>query len=153
MSADWSEMRALDGRGLIADTNSPRRDWLNEYIVTEDQPQASWRRFKRAIDTKGIFELEHRVRRLDGTLGWTLSRAVPILDKHGEIVEWFGAASDVNARKHAEEALRESDRRKDEFLATLAHELRNPLVPLRNGLRIARQTSSPDNAPFHAQLK
>ncbi len=105
MSADWSEMRALDGRGFIADTNSPRRDWLTEYIVAEDQPDVL-AAIQRAIDTKGIFELEHRVRRLDGTLGWTLSRAVPILDEHGEITEWFGAASDVNARKHAEEALR-----------------------------------------------
>ena len=152
MSADWSELRSLEGRGFIADTNSPRREWLTEYIAAEDQPHVL-AAIQRAINTKGIFELEHRVRRQDGTLGWTLSRAVPILDKHGEIVEWFGAASDVDARKHAEEALRESDRRKDEFLATLAHELRNPLVPLRNGLRIARQTSSPDNAPFHIAIE
>ena len=152
MSADWSEMRALEGRGLIADSASPRRDWLTEYIVAEDQPGVL-AAIQRAIETKGVFELEHRVRRLDGTLGWTLSRAVPILDGHGEITEWFGAASDVNARKQAEEALRDSDRRKDEFLATLAHELRNPLVPLRNGLRIARQTSAPDNAAFHRAIE
>ena len=149
MSADWSEMRALDGRGFIADTVSPRHDWLKSTLILKTS-QASWRRSGRDR-LQGVFELEHRVRRLDGTLGWTLSRAVPILDEHGEITEWFGAASDVNARKHAEGALRQSDRRKDEFLATLAHELRNPLVPLRNGLRIARQTSSPDNAPVSAR--
>ncbi|HVK07532.1 MAG TPA: PAS domain S-box protein, partial [Gemmataceae bacterium] len=45
---------------------------------------------------------------------------------------------DVTARKRAEEALREADRRKDEFLATLAHELRNPLAPLRNGLQLLK---------------
>ena len=152
MSADWSEMRALEGRGFIADTTSPRRDWLTEYIVTEDQPNVL-AAIQRAIETKGIYELEHRVRRLDGTLGWTLSRAVPIMNERGHITEWFGAASDVNARKQAEEALRESDRHKDEFLATLAHELRNPLAPLRNGLRIARQTSSPENAPFQRAIE
>ena len=62
---------------------------------------------QRAIATKSVFELEHRVRRIDGTLGWTLSRAVPLFDANGHITEWFGAASDVTARKNAEEALRE----------------------------------------------
>jgi PAS domain-containing protein len=42
-----------------------------------------------------VFELEHRVRRPDGTLGWTLSRAVPLLDDDGQIIEWVGAATDV----------------------------------------------------------
>lgn len=64
-----------------------------------------------AIRTKSIFELEHRVRRVDGTLGWTFSRAVPLLDAKGEIVEWFGAASDVTERKQAEAALQESEAR------------------------------------------
>jgi signal transduction histidine kinase len=80
---------------------------------------------------------------MDGTLGWILSRAVPLLDPHGEIVEWFGTARDVTVRRSAEEALRDDDRRKNEFLATLAHELRNPLAPLRNGLHIARAESRP----------
>src|SRR5579864_288092 len=53
-----------------------------------------------------MFELEHRVRRTDGTLGWTYSRAVPLLDVDGNVVEWFGAASDVTARKEAEEKYR-----------------------------------------------
>lgn len=55
-----------------------------------------------AIREKRMFELEHRVRRVDGSFGWTLSRAVPILDPAGRIVEWFGAASDVTARREAE---------------------------------------------------
>jgi signal transduction histidine kinase len=53
-----------------------------------------------------MFELEHRVRRTDGTLGWTYSRAVPLLDANGAIVEWFGAVTDVTARKEAEEKYR-----------------------------------------------
>jgi two-component system CheB/CheR fusion protein len=64
-----------------------------------------------AIQTKSLFELEHRVRRADGTLGWTLSRAVPILDRNGKITEWLGAAKDVTARRKAEAALRESEER------------------------------------------
>jgi signal transduction histidine kinase len=60
-----------------------------------------------AVRTKSLFRLEHRVRRPDGSLGWTYSRAIPILDANGEIVEWFGAASDVTDRKQAEENYRQ----------------------------------------------
>jgi PAS domain S-box-containing protein len=105
MSFDWSEMRELDGRGVIADTGKPRKDWLNEYIHPEDQPIVL-RTIRDAVRTKSMFELEHRVRRTDGTLGWTYSRAVPLLNANGEILEWFGAASDVTARKGAEENFR-----------------------------------------------
>ncbi len=52
--------------------------------------------------------------------------------------------SDITDRIDADNALRAADRRKDEFLATLAHELRNPLAPLRNGLQIARRASRGD---------
>src|SRR5580693_2475322 len=105
MSPDWSEMRELDGRGFIADTAKPRKDWLNEYIHPDDQPIVL-RTVREAVRTKRMFELEHRVRRIDGTLGWTNSRAVPLLNVNGEILEWFGAASDVTARKEAEENFR-----------------------------------------------
>src|SRR3984957_3819578 len=105
MSPDWSEMRELDGRGFIADTGKPRNDWVNEYIHPDDQP-ILLRTVREAVRTKRMFELEHRVRRTDGTLGWTNSRAVPLLNVNGEILEWFGAASDVTARKEAEENFR-----------------------------------------------
>jgi len=144
MSADWTEMRHLRGREFIADTHEPSRSWLVKYIPRDDQPHVL-EAIHAAIRSKGVFELEHRVVRVDGTVGWTFSRAIPLLDGDGEIVEWFGAASDVTARKQAEQErerlvgqLREQDRRKDEFLATLAHELRNPLAPIRNGLQVIR---------------
>ncbi len=105
MNPNWSEMRALDGRGFIEDTNKPSENWLNEYIHLDDQPLVL-KTIREAIDTKSVFQLEHRVRRTDGTLGWTYSRAVPLLDLNGEIVEWFGAATDVTARKEAEENYR-----------------------------------------------
>ena len=107
MSPDWSEMRALEGQGFLADTQSPSESWLGNYIHPDDQPQLK-AAIRVAIETKSVFELEHRVRRLDGTLGWTLSKAVPFLDANGEIIEWFGAASDVTDRvasAHAERKL------------------------------------------------
>ncbi|HEU5133822.1 MAG TPA: ATP-binding protein [Steroidobacteraceae bacterium] len=143
MSPDWREMRHLDGRGFIVDTISPCDNWLDVYIPADDQAHVSSVAAE-AVRSKSVFELEHRVRRVDGTWAWSLSRAVPLLDDKGEITEWFGAARDITARRNVEEALRDGDRRKNEFLATLAHELRNPLAPLRHGLEIAKRLSTPD---------
>jgi signal transduction histidine kinase len=106
MNADWTEMIWLDGQGFIADNENPNRAWLGNYIHADDQPLVT-AAIKAAIAEKKMFELEHRVIRVDGTLGWTRSRAIPILDEAGEIVEWFGAASDITKRKTAEHALRD----------------------------------------------
>jgi len=60
----------------------------------------------------------------------------PIRDASGRIVGASKIARDITARKQAEEALREADRRKDDFLAMLAHELRNPLAPIRASVEL-----------------
>src|SRR6185295_8862354 len=62
----------------------------------------------------------------------------PVRAADGRVVGASKVARDITDRKRAEEQLREADRRKTEFLATLAHELRNPLAPLRNGLEVLR---------------
>jgi PAS domain S-box-containing protein len=65
----------------------------------------------------------------------------PVRDGSGRIIGASKIARDISERKRAEEALREADRRKDEFIALLAHELRNPLAPLHNGLQLLRLTT------------
>ena len=104
MNSDWSEMRQLGGRDFIADTTDASRSWMDKYIHPDDQPTVRTA-IRRAIETKTPFELEHRVFRVDGTLGWTFSRAVPLLDANGNIMEWFGTARDVTGRRLGEEAL------------------------------------------------
>lgn len=64
-----------------------------------------------AIEGKKPFELAHRVIRMDGTRGWTFSRAIPRLDRNGQIVEWFGAARDVTAQKDAQVQTKEAAER------------------------------------------
>ncbi len=75
-----------------------------------------WLSSTKPSEPKSTFELEHRVIRADSSLGWTFSRAVPLLNTNGEITEWFGAASDVTVRKLAEEALRHSEERLWQFI-------------------------------------
>jgi signal transduction histidine kinase len=145
MSADWKEMRHLQGREFIADTLEPSQTWLDKYIHPDDQTLVLGT-IEQAIRTKTIFELEHRVRQVDGSLGWTFSRALPILDERDEIVEWFGMASDITPQKELEQSLREADRQKDEFLAMLAHELRNPLAPIRTASELLARISKEPQA-------
>lgn len=102
MNADWSEMRTLSGGGFLADTSEPTRTWFEDYIPRDDRPHVRTA-IDAAIGARKPFELEHRVIRADGTVGWTSSRATPIFDERGRIIEWFGAAVDITVRKRAEE--------------------------------------------------
>jgi PAS domain S-box-containing protein len=92
---------------------------------------------KQSLAKGTVFEADGRLwHARTRTWRYVEARAVAIRDAEGRVREWVGTCLDVHARKEAEEALRASDRRKDEFLAVLAHELRNPLAPLSNALEI-----------------
>ena len=108
MSPDWREMRSLEGKGFLSDQLQPDEDWHQTYILPEDRPRVS-AAIDEAIRTRSMFQLEHRVLQANGNVGWTLSRAIPLLDSEGDITEWIGTASDVTDRKLAEERLRESE--------------------------------------------
>jgi signal transduction histidine kinase/ActR/RegA family two-component response regulator len=78
------------------------------------------------------------VERPDGTRVAVLAHANPLHDEDGDLRGAVNVLVDISDRKRAEQALREADRRKDQFLAILAHELRNPLAPIQNGLQLLR---------------
>jgi PAS domain S-box-containing protein len=108
MSPDWSELRDLVGRDLDHDAFEPRQNWLERHIVSEDRSHVR-EAIDDAIRAKGVFDLEHRVVRADGSIGWTHSRAIPILDASNEISEWFGAAHDITERKQAQGKLQQRE--------------------------------------------
>ncbi len=95
-------------------------------------------RFHACIESGEAWEDVFPLRGKDGNYRWFLSRAQPMRDATGEVLRWFGTNTDITERMEMEEALKEADRRKDAFLATLAHELRNPLAPIRSGLEVLR---------------
>jgi two-component system CheB/CheR fusion protein len=76
-----------------------------------------------------------------GAYRWHLMRALPQLDPAGRVLGWYGTCTDIDDQKRAEQGLLDADRRKDEFLAMLAHELRNPLAPVRMAVEIMRRES------------
>ena len=116
LSGDWEVMYPIDGRGLVASTSAPMRNWIPQNIPVFEQARVR-AAIANAIAEKGLFELEHQVNRADGSLGWTLSRAVPILDEAGEIAEWFGLARDITRRKQAEAELHDIRSRMEAALA------------------------------------
>lgn len=71
---------------------------------------------------------------------WALGIVTPTQDSRGAHTGFSKILRDMTDRKRMEEALQSADRRKNEFLATLAHELRNPMAPLGNGLHVLRLT-------------
>ncbi len=86
---------------------------------------------------KGVVDEEHRVVLPDGTVRWIMVRGRTTFGAGGvRAVRSTGTMIDITKRKRAEEQLKEADRRKDRFLATLAHELRNPMAALRISLDV-----------------
>jgi PAS domain S-box-containing protein len=90
------------------------------------------------------YHVEYRIVRPDGACRWLTARGRILIDDGGTPVRLVGVASDITELKRMEEAAREAERRKDDFLATLSHELRNPLAPLRTGVAVIRRATDPE---------
>ncbi|HVS63792.1 MAG TPA: ATP-binding protein [Thermoanaerobaculia bacterium] len=113
--------------------------WL-EAVHAEDRDEV-WRVLSAANDRQEPFSLDYRLRHRGGEseYRWAIVAGRPRVGEGGEFLGFVGSVIDVHERKQSEQALREAARRKDEFLATLSHELRGPLAPLRNTIEIMKR--------------
>src|SRR5262245_34191994 len=108
-----------------------------EPILHPDDVQRCVDTYFSCIKDEKPYQIEYRFKdRMTGGYRWFMGRALPIRDEEGRIVRWFGTCTDIDDVKRAGEALNDADRRKDEFLATLA--------PIRNSLHILR-LAGPDS--------
>jgi two-component system CheB/CheR fusion protein len=102
-----------------------------------------------AADWKQVLErgepavFRYRLRAADGSYRWFQIRVRPLRRSADRSLTWFGVSTDIDDLVHAEESLREADRRKNEFLAMLAHELRNPLAAIRNAVPVLDRLGQP----------
>lgn len=107
-------------------------------LHADDLP-VMWRNWAAAREQRTVYSTEGRIWHApSGQYRYFEIRAVPSLDADGRIREWIGTCTDVHDRHSSEQALRIADRRKDEFMAVLAHELRNPLAPIRNAVHVLK---------------
>lgn len=135
----WSE-GFFPLRGLLPGEVPPGGpEWL--HAVHPDDRAEALRLSDQAIRSQGEFSAEFRVRQPDGSYRWIASKGRVHSDASGQPVRFLGVNSDIHERREAEEQLREADRRKDEFLAMLAHELRNPLSAIAHGIEILERPS------------
>ncbi|MEX3667582.1 PAS domain-containing hybrid sensor histidine kinase/response regulator [Paraburkholderia phenoliruptrix] len=132
----WDSVDALPG--VPAGTIALRYDAALHRVHAEDR--AAVDEAMRRVALSGEFDkpLEFRIM-MHGEESWLQSQAVLQRDADGKPWRVIASAVDITQRKTLELALRETDRRKDEFLAMLAHELRNPLAPMRNAIALLRR--------------
>jgi PAS domain S-box-containing protein len=140
------------GLSMIEADSAEQVIGCNVYDIIAPEYRERYRAFNELIcgGEKAAFEFD--IVGLKGTRRHMATHAVPLTLQGGERVH-LALTRDVTARRRTEEALRESERRKDEFIATLSHELRNPLAPLRNALYLLRNSAPEDaRASFARQI-
>ena len=124
INSQWTRYTGQDAQDAMG------AGWMA--AVHPDDRAAAWR----ADEENGEWEGEYRLRRHDGIYHWFITRAVAQRGAEGGVLRWFGTTTDIEDARRTADALRNADRQKDEFLATLAHELRNPLAPIRTAARL-----------------
>ena len=141
ISFDWDISRDEVRRFEVTDAGSPPRldKFRNfaavlEAVLLEDRERFLANVHAALASKDGRYEAEIRVVRPDGEIAWYLERGRVERDAYDRPLRLIGVAQDITERKLAEVALQDADRKKDEFIATLAHELRNPLAPISNGI-------------------
>lgn len=101
--------------------------------------------FVDAFDARQSFTLEYRLRRHDGAYRWILDHGAPRFDGDGTFAGYIGACLDITERKEVAATLGIFEQRKTAFLASLAHELRNPLAPIRSSVELLQRIVSGDD--------
>ncbi|HEY0491448.1 MAG TPA: PAS domain-containing protein [Telluria sp.] len=134
----WYNDRWFDYTGAAPEQLDEGR-WL-DFIHPEDRPLLVAER-TRAHASGEPYDVKARIRSAQGEYRTFFIRAAPLHDSSGAIVQWFGTDTDVTAIETAQGELRAANRRKDEFLAMLAHELRNPLAPIATAAELLKLTA------------
>ena len=131
ISEEWGQYTGVPVSDLLG------LNWL-EMVIHPADVNNTLKTIQTEVQEGAAFLLEHRIRRHDGVYLWFRTRGVPIRDENDNIMFWFCTADDIESFKDTEAKLIEADRRKDEFLAMLSHELRNALSPVRTSMDILR---------------
>ncbi|GAB1595626.1 PAS domain-containing protein [Lysobacter claricitrinus] len=132
----------VGNRGVAELLGVPQSAYLGrtdrELLADPAQAEMVMANDRRIMESGVAEQVEEEIRLADGSPAIWLSTKAPWFDGDGNIVGLIGASVDITERRRLIETLEQSDRRKDEFLAMLAHELRNPLAPIRTAAELLR---------------
>jgi PAS domain S-box-containing protein len=145
----WSE-RIYEFHGLPLGSFGGKVEDFTVLVHPDDAARVA-EAIRRAVEQGQAYSLEFRIVRPGGEVRWIATNGRVLYGAAGEPVRMLGASLDVTERRAAEEALKKADRSKDEFLAMLAHELRNPLAPIRNAVQVLKLTGPADAHRAQAQ--
>jgi PAS domain S-box-containing protein len=126
----WLAYSGLDDAAM-------ERGEFREHLHPDDRERVQ-REWQESIESGLPIETEYRLKRANGEYRWHLAKAMPEHDERGRIVGWICTATDVDELRTAREQAQEASRTKDEFLATVSHELRNPLNAILGWMRMLR---------------
>ena len=99
-------------------------------VVHPEDLDAVTQKWHHSLATGEFYEIEYRLYHHSGQYRWVLARARLVRDAQGRFTRWMGTCTDIHEQKLAQQSVVHGNRLKDEFLAMLAHELRNPLAPI-----------------------
>lgn len=167
---DWSWDAATDlvtfseqAAAIFGIPPGPHMTWtaMRAMLHAEDQEPVR-REVERTLAERAPYDMEFRLNRPDGTQVWVAALGHGQYAEDGRVLGMVGVVQDISTRKALEEELHrrveqlaEVDRRKDEFMAILGHELRNPLAPLRNALEVLKLQNGAglETDPLHDMME
>ncbi len=132
---EYVNLRCREYTGVPADALVDD-NWVS--VVEPADLSALRQAWQHSVDSGQPFEHEHRLRHRSGEYRWVLNRALPVRGPDGTVVKWMGSITDFHEQRSSAEAMVAANTRKDEFLAMLAHELRNPLAPISSAAQILK---------------
>jgi PAS domain S-box-containing protein len=159
---EYANQRFYEITGMAAGTAASYK-WI-EAIHPDDVPrgETEWAQLIRRGEP---FQTEYRLRVADGSYRWFMSPTRPIMDANGHLIKWFGCSTDIDEQKRAAQererllraehiartAAEQANRAKDEFLAMLGHELRNPLGAIQSSMEILEHFGAEPRAAMKAR--
>ena len=152
-NVDYFNERYREFRGLSQRADG-RWNWLP--VVYPADEKATVFTWQEAFRKGQPYQMEHRIQCANGSFRWFLSRAIPVRDENGQVIKWFGTATDIHDLKQVEQELETARkaaeaaaRAKSEFLANMSHEIRTPMTIILGALEHLREI---DRDPEHSNL-
>ena len=144
VNKEWQKLAGMSSREALGD------GWAGG-LHPEDR-ERTFTIWNEAVARKGLFQAEYRFQRPDGRVAWLLGRAVPILDRNGEVVEFLGTITEITDRVMAEQQAEKAIRIKTEFLANMSHEIRTPISGIVGAAELLSKKSLQDDAKPYADI-